>query len=159
MTRKAVVLVLGILLFSCSKGPERQAIPHPIKNPPLFTKHTICENCGMDRNKFARTRYSFVVEDGTEHYTCSLHCLAVWLLKTGHTAKKIKVALYLHPDRMVPVEKAVYIIGSKARGTMTKVSKLAFADKKEAETFVKRFGGKISTFQQAYQLTLKEIRH
>ncbi len=69
----------------------------------------------------------------------------------------IKVADYLNPNKMIDVQKAVYVIGSRARGTMTKVSKIAFSDRAVAERFVAKYGGRIATFAEAMQKAREEI--
>lgn len=106
---------------------------------------------------FARTRYEFMGSNTKRYYTCSLACVIILCRKLNIKARNIMVAEYLHPESMIPAEKAIYVIGSRARGTMTKVSKLAFSSRKEAEAFVREFGGRITSFEEAYQMAEKEV--
>jgi nitrous oxide reductase accessory protein NosL len=111
----------------------------------------------MDRNMFARTRYIFETHGG-EHYVCSMACVVILSMKLREEPEKVKVAEYLHPESMIVAERAIYVIGSKARGTMTKVSKIAFSDRKEAETIVERYGGRLAGYDEAFRTAKKEVQ-
>ncbi len=50
---------------------------------------------------------------------------------------------------LVPVDEATYLIGSKLKGTMTANSKVAFADKAEAEAAKAEQGGELGNFDAA----------
>ncbi len=152
----SVIVIMAILLSSCSSKKESSPFAHPIKNPPAFTRHVRCDNCGMDRNKFARTRYVFDTEKG-RFYTCSIACLVVLCMKKNVSPRNVKVAEYLRPTSMIDAEKAVFVIGSKAKGTMTKVSKIAFSDRQKAIRFTKKYGGTIATFQDALEIAKEEV--
>ncbi len=133
------------------------SIAHPIKNPPEYTSIYQCDNCRMNRNGFARTRHEFNSSEGI-FYVCSIHCVAVLSIKLNTTPFDIKVAEYLHPERMIDARDAFYLIGSKARGTMTKISKIGFASKGEAERFAVRHEGRISSFEDAFIMAKKEVK-
>jgi hypothetical protein len=53
--------------------------------------------------------------------------------------------------KFIPVEKATYVVGSAKKGTMTMVSKYAFASKTDAEAFAKENGGEIVDYKGAYK--------
>jgi nitrous oxide reductase accessory protein NosL len=128
---------------------------HPMKNAQQYSEHQECEICGMNRNMWARTRHSF--KDGKgEHYTCSIHCVAVSAKRSGERPEDVKVSDYLHPERMLSAEKAFYVVGSKARGTMSMTSKLAFSSQPGAESFVKKYGGQVVDFSHAYAMAVEE---
>ena len=76
---------------------------------------------------------------------------------SGIEPTKGQVAVYLDPDTMIPVEDAVYVIGSTAPGTMTMKSKIAFADKQAAQEFSSKYGGEIVDFQAAYAAAKAEL--
>jgi len=139
------------------KEEETFPIEHPIKNPPLYTDHRRCDNCLMDRNKWARTRYDFETSKG-KFYTCSIHCVAVLSLKLKEEPKNVRVAEYMRPETMLEASRAFFVIGSIAPGTMSKISKIAFSSKEEAESFVKRYGGRVVDFNTALSEALKEIK-
>ena len=151
----AVFLVLLIFLQQVS-GSEPIAIEHPFHNPAKYTDHARCDNCGMDRNQYARTRYEFITAKGRS-YTCSLACLAGLSLKLKMEPRDVKAADYLHPQKMLAADKAFYVIGSKAPGTMTGVSKIALSDKKGAVAFAAQYGGRVIRFKEALAAARKEL--
>jgi nitrous oxide reductase accessory protein NosL len=164
--RIAFALVLGLMMafisFSPAAGSGAKemsgpcAVEHPFKKPPKLTTHLRCPNCGMNRNMWARTRHVFKNSEG-EHYTCSIHCLADMSVRTGEAPGAVRAAVYLHPKKMISGDQAWYVVGSKAPGTMTMVSKPAFAGKAEAEAFAAQCGGKVVRFPQALAAAKKPL--
>jgi nitrous oxide reductase accessory protein NosL len=151
------LILLAQLVFITGALPgEELVIEHPFKNPIKYTDKEKCDNCGMDRNKWARTRHEFRTSKGPFH-TCSIFCVAVMSMKFKEAPVKVSVADYLHPERMIDADKAFYVIGSTAPGTMTIVSKIAFPSKEDAQRFVSRYGGTISGFKGALAAARKEI--
>jgi copper chaperone NosL len=150
MNKKILFLVLCIsILFAAAVFTAEQFnIEHPIKNPQKFTDQERCGNCGMNLNEWARTRHEFENSKGKFH-TCSIHCVSVMKMKLNELPKNVKVAEYLHPEKMLDADKASYVIGSTAPGTMTARSKIAFSSKEEAEKFAARYGGTIAGFEEA----------
>jgi copper chaperone NosL len=134
---------------------SRCDVEHPFMPPNAAFKGT-CHNCGMTRPMWARTWHSYE-SNGQPLEVCSLHCLAEASINSGTTPENVQVALYLAPQKSVPAEQAFYVVGSKARGTMTMQSKLAFASKEDAESFAKECSGKAVTFDDAYQLAVTTI--
>lgn len=152
--------MLTCFIFLLSTGNafgEELKIEHPFKRPHKYSDKAKCDNCGMDRNKWARTRHEFQTSKG-KHYTCSLHCLSVISARYKLEPKEVMVAEYLHPENMLPVEHAFFVIGSSALGTMTAKSKLAFRSKDEAVQFAARYGGDISDFKGALAEARKGYR-
>lgn len=152
-------LLIGLLitlLLGCSKPDGGFPIEHPIKTPPVYTEKVRCDNCGMDRNRYARTRYEFDTGKGKFH-TCSIYCVVVMGRKLGEKPVNVRVAEYLHPERMIDADRAFYVVGSKAPGTMTRVSKPAFPNKAEAEGFIGKYGGVLTDYRGAVIQTEKEI--
>jgi len=163
MNRREVFKFLAMfslgLLFPF-RGPAFAAgasIEHPINDPPEYTKKTKCDNCGMDRNKWARTRHSFQNSKG-QFYTCSIHCVAVLSMKLGEKAENIKAALYMNPEKMIDADKAFYVLGSSAPGTMSRTSKLAFPSMEAAYTFTTQYGGKMTGIKEVLSEADKEVR-
>jgi copper chaperone NosL len=134
---------------------EPCAVQHPLM-PPNKELGGSCHNCGMMRPMWARTWHTYEV-DGEALEVCSMHCLAEATVNAGGVPRNIQVALYLSPEKSVPAEQAFYVVGSKARGTMTMTSKLAFATREEAEKFAAACGGDVVTFDAAYQAALPSI--
>ncbi len=55
------------------------------------------------------------------------------------------------------MEKAIYLIGSKLRGTMTANSKRAFGDRALAAATQEKQGGKLGDFEEALQQTYLDM--
>ena len=112
-----------------------------------------CQYCGMDREKFAATRVLVEYENGTTIGTCSIHCAAVDLAQSfGKAVKAIRVADYRN-GRLIDAEKAVWVVGGGIPGVMAAKSRVAFADRADAEAFRKDKGGEIADFNAAITST------
>ncbi|MEK6673613.1 MAG: nitrous oxide reductase accessory protein NosL [Nitrospirota bacterium] len=147
----SIALVFALINFLVPvtvMSAEKLEIEHPIKSPQKYTDKEKCDNCGMDRNKWARTRHEFQNSKGSFH-TCSMHCAAVLSMKTKDAPKDVKVAEYLKPENMLDAERAFYVVGSTAPGTMSPISKVAFPTKEEAEKFSSKYGGTVMNFEGA----------
>lgn len=116
-----------------------------------------CKYCGMDREKFAYTRMLIEYDDGTAVGTCSLHCAALDLaLKIDRTPKSIKVA-DAGSNKLIDAEKAVWVIGGKKHGVMTKRAKWAFEKKDDADKFIKENGGTAANFDEAMKAAYEDM--
>ena len=125
--------------------------------PPDIQKYPSCKYCGMDRQKFAHSRMLIEYEDGSGFGSCSVHCLAVDLAQSiDKTPKVIQVADY-NTKNLGDAEKAHWVIGGKKPGVMTKTAKWAFADKKDAEAFIKENEGKLANFEDAMKATYEDM--
>jgi hypothetical protein len=129
------------------------SVQHPFK-PANQAFSGRCDNCGMARAMWARTWKDFENSKG-RFEVCSFTCLAKFAAKNGETPVNVKVALYHDPETMVAAENAYFVVGSTAKGTMTKTSKLAFASPKEAGEFADSCGGETMDFQQTFSLAGK----
>lgn len=156
------LLGLALLLLVAPPAPTPAAsgkipeLDHPIVTPHLYTKHKRCLNCGMKLNMWARTRHSFTLTTG-EYQVCSIHCVAEISLQNKEVPKNVMVALYLEPETMLPAEEASYVVGSTARGTMTAVSKIAFASPQAAQSFAAEYGGAVMSFAEALAKARAEL--
>jgi len=113
-----------------------------------------CVNCGMDLVKFYKTSHAAKV-DGKELQFCSIHCLAKDI-KDGKKVEDIKVT-DTHTLKLIDATKAYYVVGSNVKGTMSMVSKYAFASKEDAEAFAKKHGGKVVGFEEALKVAMKDF--
>ena len=112
-----------------------------------------CQYCGMDREKFASTRMLVEYANGTTIGTCSIHCAAVDLAQSfGKEIKALKVADY-RGGKLVDAETAYWVVGAGIPGVMAAKSRVAFADKADAEAFRKEKGGEIAGFDAAITST------
>jgi copper chaperone NosL len=145
MKRLLMSLAMGLLLMT-SAAFAAEAIEKPMS----------CEQCGMNREIFARSRMVVVYADGATAGTCSIHC-AVADMK-AHKGKKVKSLMVADYDtrKLIDAEKAVWVIGGSKSGVMTAEPKWAFAAQGAAEKFVKEFGGRVTTFGEALELAERE---
>jgi copper chaperone NosL len=114
---------------------DLQKDAEPLKDE--LTKHPRCRYCGMMRAKFSSTRMLLVYENGGVDATCSLHCGAISLaLNMDLGPKEMYVGDAGADGDIKPLtaaEKAHFVIDPSKPGVMTKVSKLAYADRAKAD--------------------------
>lgn len=154
-------MVIAVGAVALASGPitafaeESCAVKHPFM-PPNKEFSGQCVNCGMGRAMWARTWKTFE-NSGGKFQVCSFHCVADMALKSGEAPKNVEVALYLEPKKMLPAGKAVFVVGSKAKGTMTMKSKVAFPSKDAAEKFAKSCGGEVVGFEGALKMAKQGV--
>ncbi len=138
-------------------GTPLQFIPRTAPDPEPLTdelaKYPKCPYCGMDRTEYHHSRHLVQYDDDLVDGTCSIHCLAISLsLNLDRGPKAIYAADFGSTEALkplVPVDPATYLIGSKLKGTMTTVSKVAFAEKGAAEAARSEQGGELGGFDAA----------
>jgi nitrous oxide reductase accessory protein NosL len=150
MIRKAVIAAVALSLIISPVGAALAADADAD-----IDKHKSCKFCGMDREKWNFSRVYLEYDDGSTEGTCSIHCAAVDLaLNLDKSPKTIWVADF-STRQLIDAEKAVWVLGGKKQGVMTKRAKWAFADKAAAEAFIEVNEGAASTFDEmikgAYQ--------
>ena len=149
-------LTIAALVFPLSAGADTDCrVAHPLTPPdPAF--HGRCPNCGMMRSMWARTWKTFRM-DADIREACSFHCLSDMGVKSGQLPQDVQTALFLQPRGMVPAADAWYVVGSSAKGTMTKLSKAAFPDRFAAADFAQSCGGQIADYETTFQLARKAL--
>lgn len=102
-----------------------------------FEKYPRCPYCGMMRKMYSQTRHLIVYENDTVDGTCSLHCAGISLAMNMDAGPK---AIYAgdagaegEVKPLAEVTAMTYVIDPAKPGTMTAVSKWAYADKAKAE--------------------------
>jgi copper chaperone NosL len=131
--------------------PRKPPDADPLKDE--LAKYPKCPYCGMDRTEYQHSRHLVLYDDNLVDGTCSIHCLAISLsLNLDRGPKAVYAADFGSSDKpnpMVPVDKAVYLVGSDLKGTMSTNSKMAFSDKAAAETAKTAHGGTTESFDEA----------
>jgi len=107
-----------------------------------------CPECGMTLPMFYKTNHAATVDGKVKQY-CSIHCV-VEDTKKGSKLTDIKV-VDVTSLKFIAVDKAFYVVGSAKKGTMTMVSKYAFASKADAQAFAKANGGEVVDYKGAYK--------
>ena len=142
------ILVFAFMLTNPALAEEPCKVDHPL-DPPQKHFAGRCPNCGMTRAMWARTWVSFENSNATMA-VCSLHCLADWAVNSGESPWNVMGALYLNPRKMIPAEEATFVVGSRAKGTMTTTSKLAFESLEAAQAFAAGCGGQPLGFAEVF---------
>lgn len=120
-------------------------------------KHPACKYCGMDRQKFAHSRFFVENEDGSTEGTCSIHCAAIdFALNIDKTPKGMLVGDF-NTKNLVDAEKAFWVLGGNKPGVMTKRAKWAFAKKEDAEKFIAETGGSLIPFEAAFKAAYEDM--
>ena len=138
-------------------GTPLQFIPRtapddsPLENE--LEKYPACPYCGMNRTMFNHSRHLVHYDDGVADGTCSIHCLAISLsLNIDRGPQAIYAPDFASKSKvkpMVNVDKATYLIGSKLKGTMSKISSMAFASLDDAKASQSSNGGELGNFDAA----------
>jgi nitrous oxide reductase accessory protein NosL len=117
-----------------------------------------CVKCGMDLVRFYKTSHAALNEKGDKHFQyCSIHCLEEHLGE-GVTLKNPRV-VDVSSLKLISVADATYVVGSKVRGTMSRVSKYAFLNKDDALKFQSKNGGNIMDFNGALLKAKEDFKH
>ena len=119
------------------------------------TAKNSCINCGMNLTMFYKTSHSSTVDGVTKQY-CSLHCLTEDL-NAGKELQNPKV-VDVSSLKFINVLVAYYVVGSSKRGTMSRISKYAFASLEDAKKFKAEFGGEIYDFNEALKVSKEDFK-
>lgn len=112
-----------------------------------------CPLCGMTLPMFYKTNHVATHKGHTKQY-CSIHCLA-----NDHSNHKGELSDMKVVDvtslKFIDATKAFYVVGSSKKGTMSMISKYAFATKAAAQAFAKEFGGEVKNFEETLKIATK----
>lgn len=108
-----------------------------------------CPECGMNLPMFYKTNHAATADGKVKQY-CSLHCV-VSDIEKGLKLDDIKV-VDITTLKFIDASKAFYVVGSSKKGTMSMVSKYAFASKADADAFAKENGGKVLGFEDTLKI-------
>ena len=153
MFKKTVLAFVLLFGFFSTTHAEDTFSKITTNNPTLVQEgkeKKWCPICGMNLKMFYKTSHAAQHADGKKRQYCSLRCLAMDQEEHNISMENIQV-VDVNSEKFIDANRAFYVVGSKIKGTMSKVSKLAFATKKEAETFSKKYGGNIVNFKTAFE--------
>ena len=112
-----------------------QVDTNPLENE--FEKYPRCPYCGMMRKAFSYSRHLIVYDDDSVDATCSIHCAGISLsLNMDRGPKTIyagDAGAEAEIKPLVDTAEMTYVINPAQMGTMSKVSKFAYADAAKAE--------------------------
>ncbi len=153
MFKYVLVFMIFFTAYLNAATFSKEASKEPILVQKGEEKHW-CPVCGMSIKNFYKTSHTSTLENGTVRQYCSIRCLAKDKEEYGIDENNIKVIDAKH-EKLIDAKKAFYVIGSKVKGTMSMTSKLAFEKELDAKEFMKQYGGKIASFDEA----LKEAQN
>ncbi len=114
-----------------------------------------CPICGMTLPMFYKTNHS-ATHNGEAKQYCSIHCVVEDKEINHSDLKDIKV-VDIKSLKFINANEAFYVVGSKKKGTMSMVSKYAFADLESASVFAKENGGTVMDYNAAYAEAKKDF--
>ena len=159
MCLKKLLLSTVILLFSSTLtsaiGFEKRASIEPVLVQDGL-KREWCPVCGMNLKMFYKTSHILEDKNQKNRQYCSVRCLAVDTEDKEIDFNNVKVIDVL-TQKPIPAKSAFYVVGSDIKGTMSKVSKLAFSDKEAAEDFSMQNGGDIVSFKIAFGMAQNSL--
>jgi nitrous oxide reductase accessory protein NosL len=122
-----------------------------------ITLHKSCPYCGMDREKFAHSRVYIEFADGSTAGICSLHCAAIEMaLNIDKTPKTIWVGDYA-TRKLVDIEKAYFVLDVSKPGVMTGRAKWAFANRADAENYIRMNGGVVTSHEEIMKASYEDL--
>jgi nitrous oxide reductase accessory protein NosL len=148
----SIILLLSPLLYGKmfqTVNPKQAHLLQKGKDAPY------CASCGMELTMFYKTSHAAKVNKEQKQF-CSLHCLAT-AMQNNKDLKDIQV-VDAKTLKWIDAKNAYYVVGSNIKGTMSRTSKYAFASKKDALEFQKKYGGEILDFNQAYKVALEDFQ-
>jgi len=158
----SLIVVCGALMASGMGQQSPKHMPKMFQSVPMV-KATIlqdgkekmfCPKCGMSLPMFYKSNMSAKVDGKVKQY-CSIHCL-VDDINSGAKLSEIKV-VDTNSLKFIDAKNAYFVVGSSKKGTMTKVSKYAFASKEDAKVFASKFGGDVMDFEHTLALAKKQF--
>jgi len=151
----ALVMLLGLSFNLQADGFSKVAEgkPHLIQDG---SQKMWCSVCGMILKIFYKTSHAVILKDSKKKQYCSIRCLiADWPI----IKDKIKEILVVDAKtgELIDAKSAYYVVGSKVQGTMSIVSKIAFAKEDDAKAFQQKFGGKIADFNTVFKMASESL--
>jgi len=145
-------IIVLILIFSSNLSGvvfSKQAT----KEPQLIQTYAKqwCPITGLNiKNNYKVSYIANLAVNGNPRQYVSLYSLVKDMEDFGLEEQSIKV-IDVTSEKYIDVNSAFFVIGSRVHGTNSKLSKLAFTEKKDANNFIKRYGGKIVEFNEVLQ--------
>jgi len=142
-TAIAAIAVLSIVAFAVLATAEERR----------------CDNCMMKVADDSPYRMTATFDDGTVEHLCSLFCASIVRERAKEDGKNVELTVVdYNTGEELKAEDAVWVEGSDIKKMMSDEARVAFKDKASAEAFVEDNGGKIISFDEAYDHSVKEWR-
>ncbi|MCK9490911.1 MAG: nitrous oxide reductase accessory protein NosL [Sulfurimonas sp.] len=144
---KAIIILLALFLSLSAHNFSKVSTgePHLVQKG---AEKEWCPVCGMSIKMFYKTSHAAELKNKTPRQYCSMRCLVEDKEEYGIEDSSIKV-VDASSQKLIYANDAFYVLDSDVKGTMSRVSKLAFALKDDANEHIKKHGGKIVSFDEA----------
>jgi hypothetical protein len=133
------------------------SIPASAEEVQDLIAHPLCGYCNMNRKFYAHGRMLIRYEDGSTFGACSLHCAAVNLAVQSDKVPILIQTADFYSKKLIEAESAWWVIGGSKPGIMTTRAKWAFAEKRDAETFISEYGGRLGGLDEAMKATYEDM--
>jgi hypothetical protein len=165
MYKKIIIAAATLLFIGCSSqkdivGKAAGMFQSVNKEEAILLQKgadkNFCPRCGMDLIKYYKTNHSATHENTVYQY-CSMHCLEDHL--GDGVELKNPTVVDVDSLKFIDATKAYYVVGSRVRGTMSKISKYAFLNKDKAQKFQAEYSGEIMDFYKALDITKQDFKY
>lgn len=143
------LLLLGLLILLPMIAIA--AAVEPVETPPS------CQQCGMDRTRFAQSRMLVIYVDGTKVGVCSINCAVAETRSHPDQAVKTLLVADYATKKLIDARSALWVVGGQVRGVMTAQPKWAFSRQADAQHFIQLNGGEVTPFATVLESTNQEV--
>lgn len=153
------VLAIVVALFSLSLNAHSfskasTGEPHLVQQG---KEKEWCPVCGMSIKMFYKTSHAAELKNKTPRQYCSMRCLLEDKEEYGIDDSSVKV-VDAKSEKLIDAKDAFYVLDSDVKGTMSRISKIAFAKKSDADEHVKKFNGKVVSFDEAIKSAKESLK-
>ncbi|MDQ1263475.1 MAG: hypothetical protein QG559_476 [Campylobacterota bacterium] len=159
MLQRDLFIILFSLFLSLSAVSGADFTKSATIKPELIqdgTKKEWCSVCGMKIEEYYKTSHAAKIHNHKNKQYCSMRCLAVDMQEYDIKLDDVMVVDVV-TQKLIDAKSAFYVVDSDVKGTMSKVSKLAFSSKEAAEDFNIEHGGKIVDFATALKMAKESL--
>jgi nitrous oxide reductase accessory protein NosL len=141
-----ILLLIATSLFALNKK---------VKNGKIYIEYPWCYISGHNLTKTYKTNYIAILDNETRAYS-SIRYLAKDYDNIENKIKEILV-IDAKTNKAIDAKSAYYVVNSKAKGSYSQYSKIAFEKKSDAKEFVKRYKGDIREFGFTLYLATRDL--
>jgi nitrous oxide reductase accessory protein NosL len=141
-----ITILLTTTLFGLNKS---------VKDGKILSTYPWCYISGNNLTKTYKTNYIVKLKDEIRAYSAIRY-----LASDYDNIKKDIIDIWvvdIKTNRLIDAKSAYYVVNSKIKGSYSKYSKLAFANKLDAKEFVSKHGGDIRDFGFTLYLATRDL--
>lgn len=150
-----ISMLMSVSLFGIAFEKKATVQPILVQQQP---GNQWCPISGEKIEKYYKTSYIAKLKmNGNNRQYCSLRCLVIDMDEYGIDLKSVKV-LDVTSQKYIDAKDAYFVVGSLVDGSLSRVSKLAFKSKVDAQKFIKKYKGSLKNFQETLLLATKSLQ-